>query len=80
MTSNALGAHDRRSSESPHPATRVSRRPRPPADQSYCSRMAVSGVGLIVFLAIFFAAIGATLIVVMIRGGANDDGPDSDES
>jgi hypothetical protein len=42
--------------------------------------MAVSGAGLIVFVALFLAAVGATLYVVMIRHGTDDDGRDSDES
>jgi hypothetical protein len=41
--------------------------------------MAISGPGLIVFLALFLAAIGATLFFVMIRRGVDHDGSDSDE-
>jgi hypothetical protein len=41
--------------------------------------MAMSGPGLIVFVALFLAAIGATLWVVMIRRGADDDRPGSHE-
>ncbi len=41
--------------------------------------MAVSGPGLIVFVALFLAAIGATLFFVMIRRGVHTDKPDSDD-
>jgi len=40
--------------------------------------VAISGAGLVVFIALFFAAIGATLYVVAVRHGSGDrrGGPD----